>query len=258
MKKLLFLSFFIIAFVFTSCKKDSTVVTPPAADITVSSVAPTSGNAGTVVAITGTNFGTDKTALTVTFGTVAATIDSIIGGITIQTKVPQGVVLGSQTITVTKAGVNGTVSFNILDPIVGTWVSQGSNVAYGLRLLLKTVKIVAVFNANNTYTVNQTDSSNTVTTFTGTYSTTASTYLDTASLSFTKGATIINIVANQATPSAVISTGIYAISSTNMSYEIIQTSPALGVNPPTPAGGFGSTSVGVVKYPIYVQKYVKQ
>ncbi|KAB2922731.1 MAG: hypothetical protein F9K22_10945 [Bacteroidetes bacterium] len=145
------------------------------------------------------------------------------------------------------------------DPIVGTWVSEGANVPLGLRVApFKVVKITATFNANKSYTVVQIDSANVTTTYTGTYTNMESTSKDTVSSSTTKDATIYNIVANQATPTVVTSTGIYAIKSTNMSYEIIQTSPALGVNPPTPAAGFGSTSVGTTKYPIYIQKYVKQ
>jgi hypothetical protein len=146
------------------------------------------------------------------------------------------------------------------DPIVGTWVSDGANVAFGLRLApFKVKKIVATFNENKTYTVVQTDSSNVNTTFTGTYTNTESSYTDTLSTSFTKGAKIYSIVANQSTPSAVIATGIYAISTTNMSYEVIQTSPVLaGVLPPTAAGGFGSTTIAGTKYSIYIQKYVKQ
>ncbi len=155
---------------------------------------------------------------------------------------------------------DSTTNTTPTDPIVGTWICQGTNVPYGLKVApFKAVKIVATFNANKSYTVVQTDSSNTTTTFTGTYATTESTNTDTLSTNATKGAKIINIVATQATPTAVTSTGIYAISGTNMSYEIIQTTPAItGVGAPTAAGGFGSTTIGGVKYPIYIQKYVKQ
>jgi len=146
------------------------------------------------------------------------------------------------------------------DPIVGVWVSDGANVAYGLRLVpFRAKKIVATFNENKSYTVVQTDSDGVNTTFTGTYTNTASANNDTASASWTKGAKIYNIVANQASPSTVTATGIYAINGTSMSYEVIQTTPALtGVSAPTAAGGFGSTTIGGVKYAIYVQKYVKQ
>ena len=148
------------------------------------------------------------------------------------------------------------------DPIVGVWVSDGANVAYGLRLFpLKAKKIVVTFNENKTYTVVQTDSSNSNTTFTGTYTNTVSSYSDTISTSFTKGAKLYTIVANQATPTTVTATGIYAISGTNMSYEVIQTAPAITgvtVNASTVEGGFGSTTLNGVKYAIYIQKYVKQ
>ncbi len=145
------------------------------------------------------------------------------------------------------------------DPIVGVWVSEGLNVPFGLRSApFKVKKITATFNENKSYTVKQIDSANVETTFTGTITYTESTSTDTVSTSTTKGAKIYTIVASQATPSVVTSTGIYAISGTNMTYEIIQTSPNLGVTPPTPAAGFGSTSVGTTKYPIYIQKYVKQ
>jgi hypothetical protein len=154
------------------------------------------------------------------------------------------------------SSTNSTAS----DPLVGTWLCTGANVPYGLRVApFKVVKIVATFNDNKSYTVVQTDSSNVQTTFTGTYANANSSYTDTASASFTKGATIVTITANQASPSTVTSTGIYAISGANMTYEIIQTTPALtGVSAPTAMGGFGSTSIGGVKYPIYIQKYVKQ
>ena len=76
--------------------------------------------------------------------------------------------------------------------------------------------------------------------------------------SITKGAKVFTIVANQNLP-ALTATGIYAISSTNMTYEVIQTEPvAVNVNAPTAQGGFGSTTIGGVKYNWYVQKYVKQ
>lgn len=146
------------------------------------------------------------------------------------------------------------------DPIVGTWVCEGNNVPLGLRVApFRVKKIVATFNENKSYTVVQTDSADVNTTFTGTYTNTESTFKDTVSASFTKDAKIINIVAKQATPAVVTATGIYAINASNMSYEVIQTEPALtGVTPPTAEKGFGSTGIGGVAYPIYIQKYVKQ
>lgn len=153
-----------------------------------------------------------------------------------------------------------TVPVPVSDPIVGTWVSEGANVAFGLRVApFKAVKIVATFNENKTYTVVQTDSSNKETIYTGTFTSTESQYADTMSTSATKGAKLFDIVANQSSPTAVTSTGIYAISGNSMTYEIIQTSPVLaGVSAPTAQGGFGSTTINGAKNPYYIQKYVKQ
>ncbi len=154
------------------------------------------------------------------------------------------------------SGINGQIT----DPIVGTWVSEGANVAFGLRVApFKIKKIIATFNANKSYTVVQTDSSDVSTTLTGTYTNTETTYTDTSSVYGTKNAKIWDIVANQSTPTALTATGIYAISGTAMTYEIIQTTPAItGVTAPTAQGGFGSTTIAGYKYNIYVQKYVKQ
>ena len=137
------------------------------------------------------------------------------------------------------------------DPIIGTWVSEGANVAYGLRVApFKVKKIVATFNSNKSYTVVQTDSSNVNTTLSGTFAS------DTSS-----NGTIRKIVCTQATPSAVTATGIYQVNTagTGMTYEVIQTQPALtGVTAPTAAEGFGSTKIAGTKYAIYIQTYVKQ
>ncbi|MBA4252073.1 MAG: hypothetical protein C0425_01585 [Chlorobiaceae bacterium] len=146
------------------------------------------------------------------------------------------------------------------DPIVGTWVSEGMNIPLGLRMApFRAKKIVATFNENKTYTAIQTDSANVNTTFTGTYQFTESTNTDTLSTTGTKGAKIFSITLNQASPSAVIAQGVFAILGTNMTYEVIQTTPALtGVSAPTAAGGFGSTTIAGARNPFFIQKYVKQ
>ncbi|MDP2038930.1 MAG: hypothetical protein Q8L04_16235 [Ignavibacteria bacterium] len=155
--------------------------------------------------------------------------------------------------TVTEAPV-------VTDPIVGTWVSEGANVAVGLAgAPFNVAKIVATFNANQSYTVVQTDKSGVSATLSGTYTNPISTSTDGSDVYGTKGAAIYSIVANQSSPTSVIATGIYAISGTKMTYEVIQTTPAItGVTAPTAAGGFGSTTIAGTKYAIYVQKYVKQ
>jgi hypothetical protein len=136
------------------------------------------------------------------------------------------------------------------DPIVGTWVSAGTNVAAGLRAAPFNVdSIRATFNANNSYTVQQySGGQSTPVVLTGSYQAGAG-----------AAGTIRSIVANQ-TEGSVTSTGIFQVTGTTMRYEIIQTTPALqGVNPPTVAGGFGSTTIGGQATGQYwVQTYVKR
>lgn len=128
--------------------------------------------------------------------------------------------------------IQGFVPANpTIELLNGTWISEGTNVAPGLVLTLKTKKIVATFNSNKTYTVVATDSSNVDVTYSGTFSTTANT-----------GTSIRNITLNQSVPSAVTSTGIYRVTTKDLKYEVLQTTPAItGFTPPTAAEGFGST-----------------
>ncbi|MGB9664349.1 MAG: hypothetical protein ACPL25_05455 [Ignavibacteria bacterium] len=135
------------------------------------------------------------------------------------------------------------------DAIVGTWVSEGNNVAIGLRMTLKTKKIVATFNENKTYTVVATDSNNVSVTYTGTYQSAGVT--DTL---------IHPISLNQQTPVALQSQGIYQIKGNTMTYEVIQVNPPIqGFTPPTVQEGFGSTKYnGIALGPTWVQVFVKQ
>jgi len=128
--------------------------------------------------------------------------------------------------------IQGFVPANpTIELLNGTWISEGTNVAPGLVLTLKTKKIVATFNSNKTYTVVATDSSNVDVTYSGTFSTAANT-----------GTSIRNITLNQSVPSAVTSTGIYRVTTKDLKYEVLQTTPAItGFTPPTAAEGFGST-----------------
>ncbi len=170
------------------------------------------------------------------------------------------VVAGTMFLTSCSKDDSSTSPTTPTDPIVGTWLSAGTNVAYGLSVApFNVVQITATFRADHTYTVVQVDKNNVSTTLSGTYTSTASTSTDGSATYGTQGSTIYNIVCSQSTPAAVTATGIFAIKGTAMTYEVIQTTPALsGVTAPTAAGGFGSTSILGTNYSIYVQKYVKQ
>ena len=134
------------------------------------------------------------------------------------------------------------------EPLVGVWLSDGANVAPGLKSVSKTKKIDATFNSNGTYKVISTDSSNVTVTFEGTFSTQA-----------VANTSIRTITLNQTVPSALTSTGIYRVNTAGMWYEVIQTNPAItGFTAATAALGFGSTKYNSVSLgATWIQKYVK-
>jgi len=112
------------------------------------------------------------------------------------------------------------------------------------------LKITATFNTNGSYTVVQVDTSG------------ASIYL-TGIFTIQKNSVVAvyNIVLDQANPSVLTATGIFQIDGNvtpfNMQYEVVQTTPGIGVEPPKPAGGFGSTGGGAFGT-LNIQKYIRQ
>ena len=129
--------------------------------------------------------------------------------------------------------------------VQGTWLSAGANVAgllAGAPFNIDSIR--AEFSTNLTYTVTS-YSGGTPTVLTGTYAQSESGV----------GA-IWNITVNQTAPSALTSEGIFEVTGDNMTYEIVQTQPDIGVAPPTAAGGFGSTGGGAFGT-LNIQKYVR-
>jgi hypothetical protein len=135
------------------------------------------------------------------------------------------------------------------DPVVGTWVSSGTNVAPGLRSALKVKSVTVVFNADSTVTTQSTDSSNVVTSYTG----------GTYHLGAAADTTIRSIVIAYTTP-AITQSGIVKVVGSTLQLEVVQTTPQLtGVTAATVAGGFGSTKYnGIALGVTYIQTYVKQ
>ena len=132
------------------------------------------------------------------------------------------------------------------EAIVGTWLSEGANLA-PLLANLGFTKIEAIFDDDNTYLVKATVTGGNVNEMTGTY---------TVQTSGTGN--IMNITLNQTTPAALTSQGIYEITNNNdnMRYEVVQTSPDIGATPPTATAGFGSTNGGALGI-INIQNYVR-
>ncbi|MBK8622939.1 MAG: hypothetical protein IPN79_14585 [Saprospiraceae bacterium] len=114
---------------------------------------------------------------------------------------------------------------------------QGKWKSFPVSPILETFadSIIAEFKTNNTYTVDQWKGGVKVV-LTGTY---------TQSKSNTGN--IYNITLNQSAPTVLTATGIFEVAADDksMKYEVAQSEPSIqGVTPPTPAGGFGSTSGG--------------
>jgi|WetSurMetagenome_2_1015567.scaffolds.fasta_scaffold138198_2 hypothetical protein len=143
-----------------------------------------------------------------------------------------------------------TTPTQAVGPLVGTWLSEGSNVAIGLRSALKVKSVKVVMNADSTVTTQSTDSSNVVTSYTG----------GTYSLSAAATDTSIQSIVIKYTSPAITQSGIVQAKGTTMRLEVVQTTPQLtGVTAATVAGGFGSTKYNSVSLGVtYIQSYVKQ
>lgn len=138
---------------------------------------------------------------------------------------------------------------DVPEGIIGNWVSEGANVAPLLSQYFSITRITAEFNVNGTYLVKSYTADNVETIYTGVFTQTESGVSD-----------IWNIELVQSQPSAVTSQGIFQITTTAasaraMTYEVVQTNPALGTAP-TAAAGFGSTSAGALGQS-NVQKFVE-
>ncbi|MCH8568778.1 MAG: choice-of-anchor D domain-containing protein [Balneolales bacterium] len=155
--------------------------------------------------------------------------------------------------TLTVASVEEAVASNVnlaglaVDAIVGSWVSEGQNIAPGLAgAPFFNVRIDAVFNNDNTYNVVSEDANGSTITFNGTWQATA-----------VNEEGIRGITLNQSEPAALVSSGIFRINGNSMEYEVIQEG-LTGVEPPTQSGGFGSTTVGGNPTgPFWIQNYVR-
>ena len=110
--------------------------------------------------------------------------------------------------------------------IEGNWRSEGADVSYLLGLF-DIVSVDASFEAEGSYEVLAYDTANAVITYSGTYTVDTST-------------TLHSIVLEQSVPESATSRGIFEISGTTMTYEVVQ--DGLGYTAPTPETGFGSTA----------------
>ncbi len=143
----------------------------------------------------------------------------------------------SGSITVSSVSENLVATVNLaaftVDAVVGTWESEGEDVAPGLAAApFNNVRIEATFNSDNTYSVESEDTEGAVIIFAGTWQATAP-----------NEEGIRGITLEQSEPAALVSSGIFRVDGNRMEYEVIQEG-LTGVEPPTVEGGFGSTLVG--------------
>lgn len=134
------------------------------------------------------------------------------------------------------------------DEIVGTWVSQGDDVAPGLVSLGSVDSIFATFNEDQTYEVTTyAGGSDQPQDVSGTYVTDPE----------GDGGEVRAISLDQSAP-ALTAQGIFQVDGNSMQYEVIQTTPDIGAIPPTAEAGFGSTVVGgQTTGETWIQNYVR-
>jgi hypothetical protein len=127
--------------------------------------------------------------------------------------------------------------------IVGDWRSEGENVA-DLLVAAGLTWVEAHFETNSTYSIQfeMTDGK--------TYDLAGNYTVDTSTLPG-------SIVVNQTSPAAVTAEGIWQVDGNILSYEVAQTSGSSSFIPPTPEGGFGSTSGPNVEPGVNIQLYVR-
>ena len=137
-------------------------------------------------------------------------------------------------------------------PIIGSWLSAGADVA-PLRAgaPFNNTKITATFKADGSYSVVSFDTSNKEIDYAGTYQIMPSTVNN-----------IVQIRCSQVMPSTAQAEGMYQIDTTQtparMQYEVVQTQPTNGLQPPTPDKGFGSTIYNGTQISTLIQKYSRQ
>lgn len=133
---------------------------------------------------------------------------------------------------------------NPTDPWVGTWLSEGANIA-PILVGFNIERVLVTFNEDGTVELTQTITGTAPTTQTGVYTVTESASGDIHSISIVYSAFeqegIIQVI-ESADPD-------------EMKLEVVQTVPDISATPPTPAGGFGvDPDLGATN----VQTYVRQ
>lgn len=257
---------------FTSCSKDENLApTFKSASVSTDNKIITLTFSEAVYSKTGKTGNLDSTSLIVTAPAnvaftyvIAHTAGSSTATITITIT---SVVQGTEVFTVKPASASAiyddeglamaageSINSNALTKdlgIMGSWLSEGENVAPLLVTYFNVAKVTAEFKADYTYLVNQFNIGNTTTTpdlvFTGTYE-----------IEKSLVGNIWTITCYQELPYAAEASGIFEVKTNPemLWYEVVQTTGTQNV-PPTPAAGFGSSNGGTLGV-LNVQKFVRQ
>lgn len=90
------------------------IVTPPVVTPTITNYSPSNGTVGTVVTITGTNFGTNVNAVTVNFGNSGAVKPSVVTATSMTVTVPSDASSGNLIVSVGGVGTTiATIDFTV-------------------------------------------------------------------------------------------------------------------------------------------------
>jgi len=130
-----------------------------------------------------------------------------------------------------------------LDPLVATWVSEGSDLSDLFAAFpFEYQSIEAGFRADGVVNTEIVDGDGVRYVTTGTYQ------IDTST-------TPASIVLQQIEPYQATLAGIYQVTGDVLTYEVVQIQPDYGFIPPTPASGFGTTAGPSLSAGINVQTY---
>jgi hypothetical protein len=150
------------------------------------------------------------------------------------------------------SATDSSVGGGMQDPLIGTWVSAGADVAPLLAgPPFNNVMITATFSADGTYSVDGVDTMSKHLAYTGTYQTMSSSV-----------AGIVTIELHQVQPQTATAEGMFQIDTSmtpaRMQYEVVQTQPTNGLTPPVPEKGFGSTIYNGKQISTLIQKYTQK
>ena len=130
--------------------------------------------------------------------------------------------------------------------LVGKWLSQGADLSTLFAAdPFNYTKVTVTFRSDLGYTASVVDKDSKTGTVTGTYSA-------------DDGTSPSTIALTQTTPYDALASGLYSVDGDVLTYEVVQTSPDYGYTPPTPKGGFGSTSGPSIQPGDNVQTYRRQ